>query len=193
MAAYNDRVPLKDGTVLHTADGKRFHILHSTSIGGSALLYSAHLDGSSLDVTLKEFYPAGCVRVNGVALDPVLAAPDASPALRQAFYQRLERMAQHELELSQLVYNGSFHALPHLEQLEVCSISQPEEPVHRSADGTALPCTFLYLPTLNPSKGFFLSDLLAECAAYPRDDEHPFGALTPDEPRSIAAPHVLTT
>ena len=193
MAAYNDRVPLRDGTVLHTTDGKRFHILHSTAVGGSAILYSAHLDGSSLDVTLKEFYPAGCVRVNGVALDPVLAAPDASPALRQAFYQRLERMAQHELELSQLVYNGSFHALPHLEQLEVCSISQPEEPVHRSADGTALPCTFLYLPTLNPSKGFFLSDLLAECAAYPRDDEHPFGALTPDEPRSIAAPHVLTT
>ena len=51
MAAYNDRVPLKDGTVLHTTDGKRFHILHSTSIGGSAILYSAHLDGSSLDVT----------------------------------------------------------------------------------------------------------------------------------------------
>lgn len=75
MAAYNDRVPLKDGTVLHTTDGKRFHILHSTSIGGSAILYSAHLDGSSLDVTLKEFYPAGCVRVNGVALDPGLAAP----------------------------------------------------------------------------------------------------------------------
>ena len=193
MAAYNDRVPLKDGTVLHTTDGKRFHILHSTSIGGSAILYSAHLDGSSLDVTLKEFYPAGCVRVNGVALDPGLAAPDASPALRQAFYQRLERMAQHELELSQLAYNGSFHALPHLEQLEVCSISQPEEPVHRSADGTALPCTFLYLPTLNPSKGFFLSDLLAECAAYPRDKEHPFGALMSNEPRSIAAPHILTT
>ena len=193
MAAYNDRVPLKDGTVLHTTDGKRFHILHSTSIGGSAILYSAHLDGSSLDVTLKEFYPAGCVRVNGVALDPGLAAPDASPALRQAFYQRLERMAQHELELSQLAYNGSFHALPHLEQLEVCSISQPEEPVHRSADGTALPCTFLYLPTLNPSKGFFLSDLLAECAAYPQSEEHPFGALMPDEPRSIAAPHILTT
>ena len=193
MAAYNDRVPLKDGTVLHTTDGKRFHILHSTSIGGSAILYSAHLDGSSLDVTLKEFYPAGCVRVNGVALDPGLAAPDVSPALRQAFYQRLERMAQHELELSQLAYNGSFHALPHLEQLEVCSISQPEEPVHRSADGIALPCTFLYLPTLNPSKGFFLSDLLAECAAYPRDKEHPFGALMPDEPRSIAAPHILTT
>ena len=79
MAAYNDRVPLKDGTVLHTTDGKRFHILHSTSIGGSAILYSAHLDGSSLDVTLKEFYPAGCVRVNGVALDPGLAAPDALP------------------------------------------------------------------------------------------------------------------
>ena len=193
MAAYNDRVPLKDGTVLRTADGKCFHILHSTSVGGSAILYSAHLDGSSLDVTLKEFYPAGCVRVNGVALNPDLAAPDVSPALRQAFYQRLERMAQHELELSQLVYNGSFHALPHLEQLEVCSISQPEEPVHRSADGTALPCTFLYLPTLNPSKGFFLSDLLAECAAYPQSEEHPFGALTPDEPRSIAAPHVLTT
>ena len=38
MAAYNDRVPLKDGTVLHTTDGKRFHILHSTSIGGSAIL-----------------------------------------------------------------------------------------------------------------------------------------------------------
>lgn len=193
MAAYNDRIPLKDGTVLHTTDGKRFHILHSTAVGGSAILYSAHLDGSSLDVTLKEFYPAGCVRVNGVALDPSLAAPDASPALRQAFYQRLERMAQHELELSQLAYNGSFHALPHLEQLEVCSISQPEEPVHRSADGTALPGTFLYLPTLNPSKGFFLSDLLAECAAYPRDKEHPFGALMPDEPRSIAAPHILTT
>ena len=193
MAAYNDRVPLKDGTVLHTTDGKCFHILHSTAVGGSAILYSAHLDGSSLDVTLKEFYPAGCVRVDGVALDPGLAAPDVSPALRQAFYQRLERMAQHELELSQLAYNGSFHALPHLEQLEVCSISQPEEPVHRSADGTALPCTFLYLPTLNPSKGFFLSDLLAECAAYPRDKEHPFGALMPDEPRSIAAPHILTT
>lgn len=193
MAAYNDRVPLKDGTVLHTTDGKCFHILRNTSVGGSAILYSAHLDGSSLDVTLKEFYPAGCVRVNGVALNPDLAAPDVSPALRQTFYQRLDRMAQHELELSQLAYNGSFHALPHLEQLEVCSISQPEEPVYRSADGTALPCTFLYLPTLNPSKGFFLSDLLAECAAYPRDKEHPFGALTPDEPRSIAAPHVLTT
>lgn len=193
MAAYNDRVPLKDGTVLHTTDGKCFHILHSTAVGGSAILYSAHLDGSSLDVTLKEFYPAGCVRTNGVALNPDLAASDASPALRQAFYQRLDRMAQHELELSQLAYNGSFHALPHLEQLEICSISQPEEPVHRSADGTALPCTFLYLPTLNPSKGFFLFDLLAECAAYPRDKEHPFGALMPDEPRSIAAPHVLTT
>lgn len=193
MAAYNDRVPLKDGTVLHTTDGKCFHILHSTAVGGSAILYSAHLDGSSLDVTLKEFYPAGCVRVAGVALGPGLAAPDVSPALRQAFYQRLERMAQHELELSQLAYNGSFHALPHLEQLKVCSISQPEEPMHRSADGTALPCTFLYLPTLNPSKGFFLSDLLAECAAYPRDEEHPFGALMPDEPRSIAAPHILTT
>ena len=193
MAAYNDRVPLKDGTVLHTTDGKRFHILHSTSVGGSAILYSAHLDGSSLDVTLKEFYPAGCVRTNGVALNPDLAASDASPALRQAFYQRLERMAQHELELSQLAYNGSFHALPHLEQLEVCSISQPEEPVHRSVDGTALPCTFLYLPTLNPSKGFFLSDLLAECAAYPQSEEHPFGALLPDEPHSIAAPHILTT
>lgn len=193
MAAYNDRVPLKDGTVLHTTDGKRFHILHSTSVGGSAILYSAHLDGSSLDVTLKEFYPAGCVRTNGVALNPDLAASDASPALRQAFYQRLDRMAQHELELSQLAYNGSFHALPHLEQLEVCSISQPEEPVHRSVDGTALPCTFLYLPTLNPSKGFFLSDLLAECAAYPQSEEHPFGALLPDEPHSIAVPHVLTT
>lgn len=193
MAAYNDRVPLKDGTVLYTTDGKRFHILHSTSVGGSAILYSAHLDGSSLDVTLKEFYPAGCVRTNGVALNPDLAASDASPALRQAFYQRLDQMAQHELELSQLAYNGSFHALPHLEQLEICSISQPEEPVHRSADGTALPCTFLYLPTLNPSKGFFLSDLLAECAAYPRDEEHPFGALMPDEPRSIAAPHILIT
>lgn len=72
MAAYNDRVPLKDGTVLHTTDGKRFHILHSTSIGGSAILYSAHLDGSSLDVTLKEFYPAGCVRVNGSRWTPAL-------------------------------------------------------------------------------------------------------------------------
>lgn len=78
MAAYNDRVPLKDGTVLHTTDGKRFHILHSTSIGGSAILYSAHLDGSSLDVTLKEFYPAGCVRVNGSRWTPALPHRDAS-------------------------------------------------------------------------------------------------------------------
>ena len=49
--------------------------------------------------------------------------------------QRLERMAQHELELSQLAYNGSFHALPHLEQLEVCSISQPGDLYSAHLDG----------------------------------------------------------
>lgn len=191
MAAHH-RIPLKDGTVLRTVDGKSFHILHSTSIGGSALLYSAHLDGSALDVTLKEFCPVGCTRVNGIALDSRLAAPDASPELQQKFYERLRKQAHYELTQSQLAYNGSFHALPHLEQLEICSISQPGEPVCEAADGTALPCAFLYLPTLNPVKGFFLSELVDECT-YPQSEEHPFGALDPNKPAVVAAPHVLTT
>lgn len=192
MAAKH-RIPLKDGTILRTVDGKSFHILHSTSIGGSALLYSAHLDDSALDVTLKEFCPVGCTRVNGIALDPMLAAPDASPELQQKFYERLREQAHHELIQSQLAYNGSFHALPHLEQLEVCSICQPGEPVCESPDGTVLPCIFLYLPTLNPAKGFFLSELVDECAAYPQSKEHPFGALDPNKPSVVAAPSVLTT
>lgn len=190
--AVHHRIPLKDGTVLRTVDGKSFHILHSTSIGGSALLYSAHLDGSALDVTLKEFCPVGCTRVNGVALDSRLATLDASPELQQKFYERLHEQAHYELTQSQLAYNGSFHALPHLEQLEICSISQPGEPVCEAADGTALPCAFLYLPTLNPAKGFFLSELVDECT-YPQSKEHPFGALDPNKPAVVAAPHVLTT
>lgn len=190
--AVHHRIPLKDGTVLRTVDGKSFHILHSTSIGGSALLYSAHLDGSALDVTLKEFCPVGCTRVNGVALDSRLATPDASPELQQKFYERLHEQAHYEMTQSQLAYNGSFHALPHLEQLEICSISQPGEPVCEAADGTALPCAFLYLPTLNPAKGFFLSELVDECT-YPQSEEHPFGALDPNKPAVVAAPHVLTT
>ena len=190
--AVHHRIPLKDGTVLRTVDGKSFHILHSTSIGGSALLYSAHLDGSALDVTLKEFCPVGCTRVNGVALDSRLATLDASPELQQKFYERLHEQAHYEMTQSQLAYNGSFHALPHLEQLEICSISQPGEPVCEAADGTALPCAFLYLPTLNPAKGFFLSELVDECT-YPQSKEHPFGALDPNKPAVVAAPHVLTT
>ena len=190
--AVHHRIPLKDGTVLRTVDGKSFHILHSTSIGGSALLYSAHLDDSALDVTLKEFCPVGCTRVNGVALDSRLATPDASPELQQKFYERLREQAHYELTQSQLAYNGSFHALPHLEQLEVCSICQPGEPVCESPDGTVLPCVFLYLPTLNPAKGFFLSELVDECT-YPQSEEHPFGALDPNKPAVVAAPHVLTT
>lgn len=67
MSTYDPRTPLENGTVLRTMDGKTFHILRFTAASGNALLYAARLDGSALDVTLKEIFPAGCTRVDGLA------------------------------------------------------------------------------------------------------------------------------
>lgn len=195
MSTYDPRTPLENGTVLRTMDGKTFHILRFTAASGNALLYAARLDGSALDVTLKEIFPAGCTRVDGLAADPALGAPDAPEAMRKSFYDRLARQAQKELEMSQRMRTGSLHALPHLEQLAVRALLRADgSPLCAAQDDAApLPCSFLYLPTLNASQGFFLREMLDECAAYPHSAEHPFGAPEPEGPGVTAVPHVLTT
>lgn len=106
MSTYDPRTPLENGTVLRTMDGKTFHILRFTAAGGNALLYAARLDGSALDVTLKEIFPAGCTRVDGLAADPALGAPDAPEAMRKSFYDRLARQAQKELEMTSVCAPG---------------------------------------------------------------------------------------
>ena len=189
MKVQERRIPLKDGTILCTADGRHFHILHSSNVGGSAILYTAQLDGSEMDLTLKEFYPDGCIREDGVVVKPKTDAVE----LQESFYQQLDQQAREEMKRSQQVYSASLHAVPHLEQLTVNSICQPGEPVRQAENGGVLPCVFLCLPTLNSKKGFFLQELLDECAAYPRSAEHPFGALEEGKPSVTAAPDILTT
>jgi len=181
--------PLKPGAVLRTMDGTEFRLLSENTEGGSAILYQAKQCGSALDVTLKEFCPPDAHRAGGVLLSR--HAKDA--ALQREVCEQLKKRAAKEYDAGQSISNETLHALLTLRLLEVRSIQEPGGPLYENADGTPLPCVFFCMPTLNKSKGFFLQELLEECAAFPRSDAHPFGNRQDKEDEETTAPDVLTS
>ena len=155
--------PLAPGTILRTMSGTEFRLLAEHTVGGNAILYRAKQIDSQLDVTLKELCPPGSHRAGGI-----LVSRSAGDVLLQRKADKLlkERAAE-EFGSGQSINNETLHALLTLGLLDIRSIQEPDGTVYQNADGTSLPCVFLYMPTLNKAKGFFLRELLEECAVFP--------------------------
>lgn len=143
--------PLAPGTILRTMSGTEFRLLAEHTVGGNAILYRAKQIDSQLDVTLKELCPPGSHRAGGI-----LVSRSAGDVLLQRKADKLlkERAAE-EFGSGQSINNETLHALLTLGLLDIRSIQEPDGTVYQNADGTSLPCVFLYMPTLNKAKGFF--------------------------------------
>ena len=180
--------PLAPGTILRTMSGTEFRLLAEHAVGGNAILYRAKQIDSQLDVTLKELCPPGSHRAGGI-----LVSRSAGDVLLQRKADKLlkERAAE-EFGSGQSINNETLHALLTLGLLDIRSIREPDGTVYQNADGTSLPCVFLYMPTLNKAKGFFLRELLEECAAFPHSETHPLGNRQDIVEPEITTPDVLT-
>ena len=165
------RVPLPDGTVLCTENG-RFTIQKYITSGGFALLYQAQEEGQLYPVILKEHFPRqGYVRVGGAVLPEEAAAlPENDPerkkrieTMRTLFGERANREIRQRTRLT----------VPVDRKLSVRSIQLPGKD----------PCTppyscILEMECLTERQGFWLKDLLEE-AAQPCSSDHPFGNRRP--------------
>lgn len=180
--------PLAPGTILRTMSGTEFRLLAEHTVGGNAILYRAKQIDSQLDVTLKELCPPGSHRAGGI-----LVSRSAGDVLLQRKADKLlkERAAE-EFGSGQSINNETLHALLTLGLLDIRSIQEPDGTVYQNADGTSLPCVFLYMPTLNKAKGFFLRELLEECAAFPHSETHPLGNRQDIVEPETTTPDVLT-
>lgn len=167
------RVPLPDGTVLCTENG-RFTIQKYITSGGFALLYQAQEEGQMYPVILKEYFPRqGYVRVDGAVLPEEAAAlPENDPerekrieTMRTLFEERADR----EIRVGQQSRQRTRLTVPVDRKLPVRSIQLPGE-----KNCTPPYSCILEMECLTERQGFWLKDLLEEAAQLCSPD-HPFG------------------
>lgn len=167
------RVPLPDGTVLCTENG-RFTIQKYITSGGFALLYQAQEEGQMYPVILKEYFPRqGYVRVGGAILPEEAAALPENDPERKKRTEKMQTLfderANREIRVGQQSRQRTRLTVPVDRKLSVRSIQLPGKD----------PCTppyscILEMECLTERQGFWLKDLLEE-AAQPCSPDHPFG------------------
>lgn len=179
-----------DGTVLHTLDGTEYQITSSNEAGGTAIVYYAKMSGSSIRMVLKEFYPIGWVRRNGVPIQPeCLDCSDSDEALLNC-YTRLAKMAKREMTISQDIAEATLMVRPMRRMLRIKQIQEPDGTVWQAEN--SLPCCILEMDDLNHKDGRWLRDILRE-AGEPHSDAAPLGNLQPGSKPVLAVPPLPTT
>lgn len=163
MCTYRNSLPA--GTEIITTHGGRYKIICEIGGGGSAIIYEATRSGSSRKFVLKECYPISTnynfIRENGVVKNE---HPDAE-ALE--FFNSVKANMLQENEVGQIITNKTGRIVAAWGNLEVESIV---------VDGKTYPASeslFIVMEQATDSKrqrGWFLKDLLEECANAPSDE-----------------------
>lgn len=154
---------LPTGTKIITANGVCYRIQRVVGGGGSAVVYGASKDNSWRQFVLKECYPVSkiynFVRDGGSVR---LEYPDDENAAD--FFNSVKENILHENEIGQIISTKTGRAVASWEKLEVSKIIIDEKTFDASE---SLFIVMEQVTDENKQRGWFLKDLLNECAEEP--------------------------
>ena len=160
----DNRIPLPAGSEIISASGIHYKIKEDTvSFGGSALIYRASREGSLRNFILKEFYPHS-KKFNFVREGVVIRSANETDA--EEYFRLLKENMIRENTIGQLLANKTGRTISALENLNVEKIIVNGE----SYDATGSYFIVLEEVTGAENRGWFLKDLLEECAKPVQDN-----------------------
>lgn len=178
------RTKWQNGTILHTREGAQYKITASNEAGGTAIIYYAEKAGSGIRRVLKEFYPEGWKRRKGVPVESkYVNCPDDDKGLLSC-YEKLTKLAEREMEISQKIAYETTHVWPVRGMLEVEKICEPDGTEWQMKGG--LPCCILEMDNLNHRDGRWIQDILREAGKLKSEDA-PLGNLQQPESNPVLA------
>ncbi len=156
---------LPAGTILIDDKGLQYTLESKICGGGTSVVYKAAKENSKRIFVVKECYPCSnrFVRKNGV-----VCAQDGDIEAEK-YLNRLKSNTARESEIGQILARQTARTLSSLENLTVTKIIEPAGKIYDVADAG-----FIVMEQaegeFEKAKGWFLEDLLEECAQSPDKD-----------------------
>ncbi len=157
----DDRTPLPAGSEIISVHGIRFKIKNDAVVrGGSALIYRVSRAGSYRKYILKECYPYTKNLSFKRDLTSGSALPVAENAEAEELFDLVKRNMRRENEIGELIANQTGRMIAPGENLDAAKI------IVDGRELDAAGCYFILFEdaTASDKRGWFLKDLLEECA-----------------------------
>lgn len=159
------RTPLPAGSEIISTSGICYKIKKdAVAFGGSALIYRVSREGSLRNFILKEFYPYS-KKFNFVREGVIIRSSDGTEA--DKYFRLLKENMVRENTIGQLLANKTGRTISALENLNV------EKIIVNGKSFEAVGSYFIVLEEVTSdenNRGWFLKDLLEECAKPVQDD-----------------------
>ena len=164
---YDDREPLPAGSEIISTSGLHYKIKDEpVGFGGSALIYRVSRAGSLRNFIIKECYPLSKDFKFSRDAQKGIVRPNSSEIEAKQYFDIVKDNMNRENTIGQLIANQTGRTVSTWENLEV------EKIIIDGRDFDAKGSHFIVLEeaTGSEKRGWFLEDLLCECAKPARDD-----------------------